>query len=169
MEDRARDYKRSGEYFAVAQRNRNILPASSEQMCHDLSRKLEAAENLNFGISKMKKFFNTTGPCNAADHYMLDPVAWAGDFETMLEQKAYFVIHAPRQSGKTTLLEVLSKKLTKEGKYCALRMSCEIGQPFGGDFDGAELALLELLRQVAETELPSELLPFCFTFDAAAP
>ena len=82
----------------------------------------------------MKKFFNTTGPCNASDHYMIDPLARVADFDTLIEQKSYFVIHAPRQSGKTTLLEVLAKKLTLEGKYCALRVSCEIGQPFGDDF-----------------------------------
>ena len=116
----------------------------------------------------MKKFFNTTGPCNAADHYMIDPIARAADFETLLEQKAYFVIHAPRQSGKTTLLEVLAKKLTFEGQYCALRVSCEIGQPFGDNFDGAEKALIDRVRQVARIMLPENLLPPSVWPEAAA-
>ena len=107
----------------------------------------------------MKKFFNTTGPCNPVDHYMIDPIARAADFDTLIEQKAYFVIHAPRQSGKTTLLEVLAKKLTLEGKYCALRVSCEIGQPFGDDFARAELALCERIKMGAVNALPAELWP----------
>ena len=107
----------------------------------------------------MNKFFNTTGPCNLLDHYMIDPVARFGDFQTLLEQKAYFVIHAPRQSGKTTLLEVLAKKLTKEGKYVALRISCEMGQPFGDNIGAAEAVLLERIKQVSEDSLPSEYRP----------
>ena len=107
----------------------------------------------------MKKFFNTTGPCNVLDHYMIDPIARVGDFQTLLEQKAYFVIHAPRQSGKTTLLEVLAKRLTREGKYCALRVSCEMGQPFGNEVGAAELAVLERMKRGAQNHLPPELCP----------
>ena len=107
----------------------------------------------------MKKFFNTTGPCNADKHYMINPLAGREEVFTHIDQEHYFVIHAPRQSGKTTLLEVLAKKLTLEGKYCALRVSCEIGQPFGDDFDGAEKALLDRIRQVADIMLPKELVP----------
>ena len=107
----------------------------------------------------MKKFFNTTGPCNALDHYMIDPVARVGDFQTLFEQKAYFVIFAPRQSGKTTLLEVLAKRLTLEGKYCALRVSCEMGQPFGNEVGAAELAVLERMKRGAQNHLPPELCP----------
>ena len=105
------------------------------------------------------KFFNTAGPCNPADHYMIDPIARAADFDTLLAQKAYFVVHAPRQSGKTTLLEVLAKKLTLEGKYCALRVSCEMGQPFGDNFGGAELTLLERIKLGAQNDLPNGLWP----------
>ena len=108
---------------------------------------------------KVRKFFNTTGPCRPADHYMVDPIARAADFDVLFEQKAYFVIHAPRQSGKTTLLEALARKLTLEGKYCALRVSCEVGQPFGDDIEGAEKALLDRIQQVAEIMLPADLLP----------
>ena len=110
-------------------------------------------------MNKSKKFFNTTGPCNPADHHMIEPLKRAADFDTLLEQKAYFVIHAPRQSGKTTLLEALAKKLTLEGKYAALRISCEMGQPFGDNVAAAESVLLERIRTGAEDLLAAELGP----------
>ncbi|MDR1081861.1 MAG: ATP-binding protein [Deltaproteobacteria bacterium] len=38
----------------------------------------------------------------------------------VIENDEYFVIHAPRQSGKTTLLRNLTKKINDEGNYYAL-------------------------------------------------
>ena len=81
----------------------------------------------------MAKFFNTTGPCRADKHYMLDPLSRLGEIRSLIENESYFVVHAPRQTGKTTTLEVLATALTAEGKYTALRFSCETGQPFGDD------------------------------------
>jgi hypothetical protein len=37
------------------------------------------------------RFFNTTGPCNLDNHY--------------IEDELYWVLHAPRQTGKTTFLK----------------------------------------------------------------
>jgi len=33
-------------------------------------------------------------------------------------QRSYFVIHAPRQTGKTTAMLALAKELTDSGQYC---------------------------------------------------
>ena len=107
----------------------------------------------------MKKFFNTTGPCNPVNHYMIDPIQRAGDLEGLIDQQSYFVIHAPRQSGKTTLLEALAQKLTAEGKYAAMRFSCEMGSPFRDNIEKVELVLMYELRQVAKVMLPKELWP----------
>ncbi len=94
---------------------------------------------------------------------MIDPIARVENLDLLIDQQAYFVIHAPRQSGKTTLLEALAQKLTAEGKYAAMRLSCEIGQPFYNDLGGAELALLSRLQDVARYNFPpdklGELLP----------
>ena len=49
--------------------------------------------------------------------------------------------------------------MSEEGTYAALRVSCEVGQPFGGNYGGAELAILNRLCEVARISLPSELLP----------
>jgi hypothetical protein len=51
----------------------------------------------------MARFFNTTGPCNPEDHYMLPPEARLvrAQLERYIESKLYWVLHAPRQTGKT--------------------------------------------------------------------
>ena len=48
--------------------------------------------------------------------------------EGLIDQKLYFVIHAPRQVGKTTSFLHLAQELTEGGKYAALLASCEEGQ-----------------------------------------
>lgn len=71
----------------------------------------------------MRKFFNTTGPCRPDDHYMIDPLSRLGDVRTLIDDKQYFIVHAPRQTGKTTTLEALAKQLTAEGFECIARHS----------------------------------------------
>jgi type II secretory pathway predicted ATPase ExeA len=45
--------------------------------------------------------------------------------EQLIAQKQYFVIHAARQSGKTTYLKDLAQRLNADGKYYALYCSLE--------------------------------------------
>ncbi|MDM8536653.1 AAA-like domain-containing protein [Desulfobacterales bacterium HSG17] len=76
------------------------------------------------------KFFNTAGPVNCEDHYCLPPLE-RFDLEELLQlidQKKYFVLHAPRQTGKTSCLLALMKKLNEEGKYKCLYFNMEKAQ-----------------------------------------
>lgn len=61
----------------------------------------------------MARHFNTAGPCRADDHHMLPPDRRLPGIRTLVEQKAYFVLHAPRQVGKTTSLLALARALTE--------------------------------------------------------
>jgi len=72
-----------------------------------------------------KKIFNTAGLCFPEDHYMVDPLKRLQEIEQLIEDKLYFTIHAPRQTGKTTYLYALAKKLNAEEKYIALVVSFE--------------------------------------------
>ena len=49
----------------------------------------------------MERFFNIAGPCVAAKHYMLPATERLPEVDRMIRRGLYFVIHAPRQSGKT--------------------------------------------------------------------
>ncbi|MCS6814518.1 MAG: ATP-binding protein, partial [Cyanobacteria bacterium] len=48
----------------------------------------------------MPRWFNTAGPCRADIHYMLPPTSRLPQLERLIAQETYFVIHAPRQTGK---------------------------------------------------------------------
>jgi len=68
----------------------------------------------------MKRAFNTTGPCNPQDHYMVPAQSRLSNLKDFVDAKQYFVIHAARQTGKTTLLQDLVQELNAEGDYYAL-------------------------------------------------
>lgn len=74
----------------------------------------------------MSRHFNRTGFCNPEMHYIVDPLR---GFETeimgRIKSNEYFTIHAPRQSGKTTLLHALSKTINDEGEYLSFAFSVE--------------------------------------------
>ena len=105
----------------------------------------------------MAKFFNTTGPCRAKDHYMLDPLSRLEDIRSLIDDKMYFVVHAPRQTGKTTTLEALATAITSEGKYAALKFSCEEGQAFDSNIEMVEKVLIHSITAAASLHLPPEL------------
>ncbi len=107
----------------------------------------------------MTRHFNTAGPCDPADHYTLPPEQRLPDVRTLIEQKAYFVVHAPRQVGKTTALRSLARSLTAEGRYVALLVSMETGSAFSHDVGAAELAILAEWRMSARHQLPPSLQP----------
>lgn len=50
----------------------------------------------------MPRHFNTAGPCRADKHYMLSPLRRLPHLRELIDDESYFVIHAPRQIGKTT-------------------------------------------------------------------
>ncbi|PWR73509.1 AAA-like domain-containing protein [Methanospirillum stamsii] len=77
------------------------------------------------------RFFNTAGPVNPTDHYYLDPLS-RFDLEEILnliQQKKYFVLHAPRQTGKTSSLLALQEYLNAGSEFKALYMNVERAQP----------------------------------------
>jgi hypothetical protein len=78
---------------------------------------------------------------------------------SLIAQESYFVLHAPRQVGKTTALRSLARELTAAGRYAALHFSCEEGEASGDDFGSAQRAILRSLSFYARLDLPAELQP----------
>lgn len=107
----------------------------------------------------MPRWFNTAGPCDPAKHYMLSPEARLPQVRQLIEQQAYFVLHAPRQVGKTTALLALAAALTREGHYVGVLVSAEVGAVFPDDPGAAELAILGAWRGAACHYLPDDLQP----------
>jgi len=71
------------------------------------------------------RYFNIAGPCNKSDHYMIEASTRIQGVEQLIDMKQFFVIHAARQSGKTTYLKDLTHRLNSEGKYYTLYCSLE--------------------------------------------
>ncbi|MBW4670521.1 MAG: ATP-binding protein [Cyanomargarita calcarea GSE-NOS-MK-12-04C] len=107
----------------------------------------------------MSRWFNTAGPCRADKHYMLSPSSRLPDLKQLIAQESYFVIHAPRQTGKTTAMLALAKELTASGRYTAVMVSAEVGAPYSDDPGAAELAILGAWRDTIADSLPQDLQP----------
>jgi hypothetical protein len=107
----------------------------------------------------MPKWFNTAGPCKADLHYMLPPVARLPQLTRLIDQQSYFILHAPRQVGKTTTMMALAAELTASGRYAAVLLSAEVGAVFPHDPGKAERAILSEWRQSVRFRLPEDLRP----------
>jgi len=89
---------------------------------------------------------------------MLPPEARVTDIPPLVDQKAYFVIHAPRQVGKTTSLRSLAVSLFAAGHHAAVHASCEQGQDFVGDPEWAVSSVIEAITRETQV-LPEPLRP----------
>ena len=82
-----------------------------------------------------ERFFNTTGPVVPEDHYCLPPL---GRFDLdeilrLIDAKRYFVLHAPRQTGKTSALLALRDLLNQGTEYRCAYTNVEPAQTARGD------------------------------------
>jgi hypothetical protein len=107
----------------------------------------------------MPRHFNVAGPCNPEIHYMLSPLARIPQVMDLVEQQAYFVIHAPRQIGKTTAMMAIAQELTKSGRYVAVLVSVEEADAFPDDIGAAEAAIRRSWYENATDRLPPDLAP----------
>ena len=108
---------------------------------------------------KLPLRFNTAGPCDGERHYLVPPLPRVPDAQLFVEQGDYFVMHAPRQSGKTTFLRHFAAALTAQGIFAALYISCEAAEASEDNAVMAqEIIVGEVLRE-AEHQLPLGLRP----------
>lgn len=98
------------------------------------------------------RFFNTTGPVNPADHYCLSPLQRFDleEIELLIAQKRYFVLHAPRQVGKTSYLLALMDYLNEQGRYKALYINIEAAQAVREDVEAVLEIIISELASRAE-------------------
>lgn len=101
------------------------------------------------------KFFTTAGPVNPSDHYCL-PCSLRLDeqeLRSLIDQKKYFVLHAPRQTGKTSTMANFAKQLNAEGNFTALYVNVESAQAARSNFNDA----LPIIMQEFETRVREQL------------
>ena len=98
------------------------------------------------------RFFNTAGPIIAEDHYHVPPLQRLEYDEVLMliRQKRYFVLHAPRQTGKTSTLLALRSRLNGGGEFRCAYVNVETGQSAREDVAEAMRAILGQMASEAE-------------------
>jgi len=100
----------------------------------------------------MEKYFNVAGPCFPAKHYMLPALERMPEIRRLVEREMYFVIHAPRQTGKTTTVQALAREINAKEERVALYCTLETLQN-ARDVDWAMRQIRGLLLRCA-TAIP---------------
>ncbi len=101
------------------------------------------------------RFFNTAGPVMPEDHYHIAPLEHMDRDEIfgLIERKRYFILHAPRQTGKTSALRALMGELNQAGRHRAVYVNVEGAQAAREDVPAAVRAILSALSRSAEDHL----------------
>jgi len=93
---------------------------------------------------------------------MVAPLPRVPEAPDLVDSGAYFVLRAPRQSGKTTFLREFATQLTKAGQYTGLYASCEAAEAAGDNYVSAQRAIVSRIVTEARRNLPSGLRPSPF-------
>jgi predicted AAA+ superfamily ATPase len=97
------------------------------------------------------RYFNIAGPNRELDNFSLDPLKRIEyqSIETLIARGQNFSVCSSRQSGKTTFLLALKKRLNREGRYRCLYCNVEAAQVAGNDTErGIKLVLNRLAQEV---------------------
>ena len=100
------------------------------------------------------RFFNTEGEVILEDHYCIPPLERVDldEIVTLIERKKYFILHAPRQTGKTSVLAALADYLNATGRFRCVYVNVEPAQSVRQDVGaGINTILAALALEVART------------------
>ena len=117
------------------------------------------------------RFFNKTGPCNPRDHYMLPPAdrLQCAQLDRYVRDKLFWVLHAPRQTGKTTFLQSWMRELNARGDVLACYVSVEVCQRASTD-DAMQIIYSALYDAARDVGFPAPIakkrLPQTIVYDA---
>ncbi len=104
------------------------------------------------------RFFNTAGPIKTDIHYHV-PLLSRLDLDDLLlliRQEKYFVLHAPRQTGKTSALFALRAQLNASGEFRCVYANIEAAQTAREDVARAMRGILAELQLAAVDALGDE-------------
>jgi len=93
------------------------------------------------------RYFNTYGPVNEIEHYVVPRSKLVAELVAQIEQGKYFTIYAPRQMGKTTLLRRLRDTLLSKENYLPVTLS------FGGFENLSEIEFLDAFHTLFRRHL----------------
>jgi len=106
----------------------------------------------------MERFFNTAAPQKPELNYTLDPLSRfdLDEINLLVHQQRYFVLHAPRQTGKTTCMLALRDYLNKQNDYICVYANVEGGQSWRNDIQKAVASTCQTIAREAGLILGTE-------------
>ena len=126
-------------------------------------KKMYLCGKVNSYMKTVPKFFNTAGPIKQDIHYNVDPLKRIDldEILDLIEQQKYFILHAPRQTGKTSCLLALRDYLNEQGDYIAVYANVEAGQAARNNVEEVVKSVCQRianeLRLVLGNRLPNEI------------
>ena len=92
----------------------------------------------------VERFFNTSGPVVPAKHYSIPPLERLDldDVLRLVRDERYFVLHAPRQTGKTSALLALRDLLNAGSEYRCVYTNVETAQTARGSVEAGMRTIL---------------------------
>jgi hypothetical protein len=102
------------------------------------------------------KTYCITGSVNPEDHYFIPQRLDWQELDQLITRKLYFVLHAPRQSGKTTAVKEYIQHLNKQGQYHALYINIESGHSAKDNIIAALIAILTVFKSALQNQLVEE-------------
>lgn len=97
-------------------------------------------------MSKSEKFFNIAGPVLPGKHYLLPQRLDSRKITELIARGYYFILHAPRQSGKTSAIFQLLHSLKETNAFTTLYLNVEPAQAARGNVQEGMNAILNLIR-----------------------
>lgn len=110
-------------------------------------------------MKQVPKFFNTAGPIQSDIHYNVNPLQRIrlDELEQLITQRKYFILHAPRQTGKTSCLLALRDYLNEQGNYIAVYANVEAGQAARNDVREVILSTMATIADRASMVLGNDI------------
>ena len=122
----------------------------------------------------MERFFNTAGPQKPDINYCIDLLSRfdLDDILRLIQQQRYFVLHAPRQTGKTSCMLALRDYLNAKGDYIAVYANVESGQAMRNNVESVIRSTCDILADrfngILKSDLPYRLRDEVRQVDAAS-
>jgi hypothetical protein len=106
------------------------------------------------------RFFSIAGPTKAGIHYQIAPLTrldW-DDIQLFIKQQSYFVLHAPRQTGKTSTMLAMVDALNQSSEYVALYVNIEAAQAARSDAErGISIVCETIVDQASDQAITTNL------------
>lgn len=108
-------------------------------------------------MSSVRKFFNIAGPVLSGKHYLLPLRLDYEGIHKLINHSYYFILHAPRQTGKTSAIFQFITLLKEENAFTPLYINVEPAQTARGNVKVGINSILSLLKwRILDTYGPQD-------------